>query len=59
MDLVEVLAGVAAGVPQHHYGFYRLKTLAYSVFYLFSQTLVHFYAWLVNFKHGKINKKKD
>lgn len=26
-ELVEVLAAVAAGVPQQHYGFHRLETL--------------------------------
>lgn len=26
-ELVEVLAAVAAGLPQQHYGFYRLETL--------------------------------
>lgn len=28
-ELVEVLAAVAAGVPQQHYGFYRLETLKF------------------------------
>lgn len=29
MGLVEVLAAVAAGVPQQHYGFHRSETLSY------------------------------
>lgn len=28
-ELVEVLAAVAAGVPQQHYGFYRLETKSF------------------------------
>lgn len=32
-ELVEVLAAVAAGVPQQHYGFYRLETLT-ALFFL-------------------------
>lgn len=31
-ELVEVLAAVAAGVPQQHYGFYRLETLKFICF---------------------------
>lgn len=43
-ELVEVLAAVAAGLPQQHYGFYRLETLLFHTgFFLFSSSSLFFF----------------
>lgn len=40
-ELVEVLAAVAAGVPQKHYGFYRLETALTFYMFLFRNGNLH------------------
>lgn len=51
-ELVEVLAAVAAGLPQQHYGFYRLETLLFHTGFFSSLLLVYSFFFFIGIQRA-------